>query len=118
MGRKTGSRRHIHKYYRLKSNGLWACGLSDCTHYMPDNVKDQVEGRKSICWNCGEEFKLDAQAMEKDRPNCQACDVTMRTGVPIEDIAAYIRNKEREAATKKAEESLVNRRVIDNPVTE
>ena len=84
---KTGAVRHTHKYYRLK-DGLWHCALSDCTHYMPRNVEEQVEGKKSLCWECGEEFILDERAMESARPVCFAC-----SGVDMDALTKLLKEK-------------------------
>ena len=74
MGRRTGAVKHTHKYYKL-SDGLWHCALPDCTHYMPLNVAEQVEGKRSLCWDCGKPFTLGASLMEADRPVCFDCSV-------------------------------------------
>ena len=68
--------KHIHKYQRIQrkySGGVWACALPDCTHFMPKNVEDQVEGKLSVCWTCGEPFILDEDNMKNDRPVCFKC---------------------------------------------
>lgn len=69
--RNTGAKRHIHKYHRL--DGLWHCALSNCTHYMPYNVAANLPGKESICWGCGESFKLDTNTMKNDQPHCIKC---------------------------------------------
>ena len=52
MAGRTGSKRHIHKYFRLASDQLWHCGDNRCTHYMPGNMPVPV-WKDSICWMCG-----------------------------------------------------------------
>ena len=55
-------RKHVHKYMRRESpNGdfpVWACGLGDCTHFLPRNVDHLIDGRSSICWECGNQFRI------------------------------------------------------------
>ena len=53
--------------------GTWACALPDCTHFMPRNVENMVEGKKSICWKCNQIIILDASNMRDDRPICRTC---------------------------------------------
>jgi hypothetical protein len=72
MAVKTGAKKHTHKYQRL-SNGVWACSLGDCTHFMPLNVADMMVGRKSLCWNCDQPFLLDDVSMQSDKPVCVNC---------------------------------------------
>lgn len=70
---RTGAKLHTHKYHRMK-NGKWFCALPDCTHFWPGNLPvESLYGKTSICWGCGNTFKLDAQNMENDRPECVAC---------------------------------------------
>lgn len=66
-----GSRKHTHRY--MKVDNIWYCSLSDCTHYMPRNMKLGILGKKSICWNCGDEFILDERAMKDEKPICFDC---------------------------------------------
>lgn len=86
---KLGKRCNVHRYQKLKDK-LWHC--SRCTHYMPANVSEQMEGRESICWNCGDEFLLDEITMDIDRPICVHC-----KNPQLKDIAAFLELKEREA---------------------
>jgi hypothetical protein len=92
MGRNTGSQKHTHKYHR-GPNKMWACALDDCTHYMPKNVEWQLEGKKSICWRCGEEFRLDSDSMLHNRPFCQVCKMK-DAGMSPDNIAEYLIQQE------------------------
>lgn len=68
---KTGAKRHTHKYHKI--NGVWACALSDCTHYMPKNVALMIVGKSSICWACEQEFILTPNSLETNVPQCDDC---------------------------------------------
>jgi hypothetical protein len=74
---KTAPKKHIHKYMRtsLKHVFVWRCAT--CYHFMPSHLSDLVEGRESICWGCGNIFKLDEYSMRDDFPTCLNC---QRTG--------------------------------------
>jgi len=72
MSKSTGSKRHTHKYHNV--NGIWMCALANCTHFMPKNVADNVVGKNSICWDCGNEFILDDNNMKNEKPKCFNCD--------------------------------------------
>lgn len=69
------SKRHTHKYRQILIAGtkVWACALPDCNHYMPQHMTALVEGKNSYCWNCGELFMLDTEAMKMDMPFCLNC---------------------------------------------
>jgi hypothetical protein len=69
------AKKQLHKYHRIvvAGNKVWACALSDCTHYMPKHMEDMVLGKKSMCWQCDKVFILDNDAMQEDKPRCIEC---------------------------------------------
>jgi hypothetical protein len=71
MATKTGAQRHTHKYHNIA--GRWHCALPKCTHFMPGNVADNINGKESICWMCNRVFILDETALEHQRPICIEC---------------------------------------------
>ncbi len=78
-----GSKRHIHKYYHadLPFGKVWACALPDCNHFMPNHYESLLMGKGSICWNCGETYKLNPTNMLDDKPTCEKC----KLGITDED---------------------------------
>lgn len=81
MATRTGAKQHTHKYHRRTVNyrPVWACGLPNCTHFMPPSMEELVIGRNSICWGCGDEFELDAfllsqlKGIDLEYPKCIRC---------------------------------------------
>lgn len=69
---KTGSIRHTHKYFK-RPDGMWACALDGCTHYMPKNMAPAPAGHKSICHSCEKEFDLYPWNMKRINPVCDTC---------------------------------------------
>ena len=69
------SRRHTHKYYKgkLGYDRVWTCALPNCNHYMPLHMETMVNGKASICWQCGGEFILHPLNMREERPRCDNC---------------------------------------------
>ncbi|HWY34240.1 MAG TPA: hypothetical protein VNX68_06305 [Nitrosopumilaceae archaeon] len=67
--------KHTHKYHRILAGfkKIWACADSECTHFMPEHLTSTIIGKKSICWQCNNEFILDDDSMKNDRPICRAC---------------------------------------------
>lgn len=86
MSVKTGAKRHTHKYHKIE--GLWHCALRNCTHYMPKNVENNVEGKESICWECGKIMLLDNYNMQNDKPICPNCDPES----PINKLTGFLTN--------------------------
>lgn len=70
MARTSQSLKHIHKYHRLESTGLWYC--ANCTHFMPGNMPPPA-GRISECWRCDKPFQLTPANMVNDKPVCDNC---------------------------------------------
>jgi hypothetical protein len=66
---------HLHKYYRaqLGFGQVWACAFPDCNHHMPEHYASLLNGKRSICWDCGEPMMLHPQNLTMDRPVCEAC---------------------------------------------
>lgn len=67
--------KHIHKYHVIIINGkdTWACAFGNCNHFMPDNMKNMVEGKFSICWVCEQQFTLNENNMQAKKPVCNRC---------------------------------------------
>lgn len=82
-----GSKRHTHKYHKLR-DGLWHCALPDCTHYMPSNVAECLPGKRSICWQCGNEMILDDNSMKNENPICFNC-----SNPELKYISEYLKEK-------------------------
>ena len=95
-------RSHVHKYIlrnigkRDKPRKVYACALPDCTHFMPH--KALVLGKKSICWQCEEEFiitsdivgKKDGSRREKIKLRCPSC----RGKVKLEKVPLTVKKEE------------------------
>lgn len=77
------SKKHVHKYHKvnIQYTEVWACALSDCTHFMPQYLNSTIPGKNSICWECGNTFPLDSAALEMTQPKCPTC----RMGIKPKD---------------------------------
>lgn len=64
-----------HKYYHadLPFGKVWACALSGCNHHMPQHYEPLLNGKYSLCWECGEKFILTPLNMQDDQPRCTDC---------------------------------------------
>jgi hypothetical protein len=72
--------KHTHKYIRItaKHSFVWKCALEGCNHFVYGAQDYIVEGRQSICWNCGQSFVLDRERMKQEMPHCIDC-----TGIEV-----------------------------------
>lgn len=84
------SKRHRHKYHLVVygAGHVWACAQPDCTHYMPSNMSGMVEGKASICWQCGGDMILDHTNMEERKPRCENCRLGIVEEMPISPAMA------------------------------
>ncbi len=94
MGR-TGALKHTHRYHKTRPNTrrnepVWACSLPGCSHFIPLNTT--VEGRKSLCWNCGEELIMTENEMAVDKPECPSCALAS-SGMDLDALAALLKEK-------------------------
>lgn len=92
------SKKHTHKYYQEMVNWhhkpIWKCALPDCMHYWPPHLGD-VNGKNSICWECGEIFMLHPLNMNMKQPICDSCRLDSPTEEsPLSDkIKEFLANK-------------------------
>lgn len=64
---------HVHKYIRARMGKdyiIFKCALPGCTHYISKVV---AEGRRSICWVCGNEMVLTKPALDLKKPHHAEC---------------------------------------------
>lgn len=93
------AKRHVHKYHYINlpiMGKVWACRLPDCNHYMPKHLEPTVEGKNSICWECGEAFTLDSEAMKEEKPRCENCRGVKEDAAALQEYLAKLENDRRE----------------------
>lgn len=80
------AKNHRHKYYRgkLGESRVWACGLPDCTHYIPKHMEQMANNKMSICWGCGAEINLNPINMQDEFPKCENCRLGLDASEPVE----------------------------------
>jgi hypothetical protein len=68
-----GAKKHVHQYHKVQiaAGKVWACAL--CNHFMPVHLENLIPNRYSICWSCGDHFRLGPQNMALDKPECDDC---------------------------------------------
>lgn len=65
--------KHTHQYIRKREKekeDVFRCAHASCNHYLR---KGYVEGKKSICNRCGNEFILTKKELKMAKPHCMAC---------------------------------------------
>lgn len=106
MAKGTGARRHIHKYFRLVTDGLWHCAERNCTHFMPGNMPPPTY-KDSICWTCNLPMQLDPDNMMSTHPVHARCEPFVYNSPEsiseetLESMEEYTERKLREARMKK-----------------
>lgn len=69
------SLKHTHTYIRWKKRGnppimWWRCADVECTHIIEQS---QIQGKESLCNNCGGVLLLDWKMFQRARPLCLMC---------------------------------------------
>lgn len=106
----TRSRRHRHKYHlvAMGANHVWACALPDCTHYMPNHMEAMVEGKASICWQCGEDMILDKENMKDKQPRCYNCKTGIVAELPMTPVLKERLNNQESPKISISEETILS----------
>lgn len=76
------AKKHIHKYKFAivgKDYRVYACALSDCYHYIQE---DLVVGKQSICWRCGLpcEVRREKDGTIRRKPHHATCNAGRQKG--------------------------------------
>lgn len=68
-------KKHIHKYHKINLAGhfVFACALSDCSHYIPKHIENLIIGKKTYCWECDLVMTMGLEEIKMDRPICVSC---------------------------------------------
>lgn len=79
---------HAHKLkrHKYKSTGtaVFFCVLPDCSYRSDTHL---TLGKRSICWRCGKEFKINEYSIRLARPHCNSCTKSKEVvPVPVEKI--------------------------------
>ncbi len=80
-----------HKYIKrpFGAGHVWACALPSCSHYMPPHLSSMIEGKTSLCNQCGEEFILTVDSLKEVSPRCDDCrfgHIKTEDDVPITSV--------------------------------
>ena len=75
-----------HKYYKVDvaQHKVWACGLPDCTHYMPKHMENLINGKDSYCWECDAHITLNPSNMSENKPRCENCRLGIKPEIEVE----------------------------------
>lgn len=73
MGRHVA--KHTHRFVKIsgKYTPIWKCGDGACNFFIYFSQEHTLFGRDSICWICGNTFKMTEEAMQEDNPRCDSC---------------------------------------------
>jgi hypothetical protein len=82
--------KHTHQYRRQKIGKaknyiIYRCMRPGCAHYI---AEDFIEGRRSICWRCDEEFTITHKLL-RIKPVCEKCKLARKEGVRAQPIGDF-----------------------------
>lgn len=103
-------KKHIHRYvqrtlqYKFSHKTVWACSDPLCTHYLPPNMIEMINGRASRCTSCDEMIILDEEKLEMIEPLCDKCIAILnKKPEPEFDLDDFITWKRTQELEKKNE---------------
>jgi hypothetical protein len=64
--------KHPHRVILINKK-TWRCTLPGCAFFVHLGLAHVLIGKQAICWECGDEFTLDEQAMKDEMPKCTEC---------------------------------------------
>ncbi len=86
-----------HPHRLLFINGkTWKCTLPGCSFFVHQGLAHLLLGKQAICWECGEQFTVDARSLEDEQPKCDMC----RSVVPTPEALENFLNARRQSAPK------------------
>ena len=91
--------KHPHRLL-LVDKKIWRCTLDGCTFFVHMGLVGVLPGKQTVCWECGDNFKLDVAALKEDMPRCSDC----RMGVVAQQsIEEYTEARIAQAKKRKSE---------------
>ena len=73
--------KHAHRFL-LQQKKTWRCTLPGCGYFIHLGLAHILPGKQATCWDCGQEFTLDEEALTDEMPKCSMC----RAGVEINHV--------------------------------
>ena len=64
--------KHPHRLL-LQQQRTWKCTLPGCTFFVHVGLAHILIGKQAVCWECGETFTLDEEALKDEMPKCFDC---------------------------------------------
>jgi hypothetical protein len=83
--------KHVHQFMRIsgKHVSTWRCAIDGCKWFVHQGLAHVIQGKRSICWQCGAEFTVTEEAMQDDMPKCEEC----RLGIDVDQLSALLKEK-------------------------
>jgi hypothetical protein len=64
--------KHPHRLI-LQERKTWRCTLEGCSFFVHLGLAHVLIGKTAICWDCGESYTIDPDALKEDMPKCVDC---------------------------------------------
>lgn len=64
--------KHPHKLI-LINRKTWKCALPECGFFVHLGLAHVLLGKTAVCWECGELFTVDEDALRDEMPKCADC---------------------------------------------
>lgn len=64
--------KHPHRLMLINKK-TWKCTLEGCAFFVHTGLAHILEGKTAVCWECGENFTVDARSLRDEMPKCIDC---------------------------------------------
>lgn len=64
--------KHPHRLVLLDKK-TWRCTIPGCAFFVHLGLAHVIVGKTGICWECGEQYTIDEDALKSELPKCIDC---------------------------------------------
>jgi len=64
--------KHAHKLIKYQKK-TWRCTLEGCSFFVHLGLEHVLIGKQAVCSECGDDFRIDENALKEDMPRCGFC---------------------------------------------
>lgn len=64
--------KHPHRLM-LVNKKTWRCTLEGCNFFVHTGLAHVLPGKVAVCFECGEQFRVDDEALKEDMVRCETC---------------------------------------------
>lgn len=84
--------KHPHKLMLLNKK-TWRCAIEGCSFFVHLGLAHVLIGKTGICWICGDQYTIDARALDDELPRCIMCRTDRISPMDLDEFIELQRKK-------------------------